>query len=127
MGVLERLVLAARAGREHAVGRRLAAHEQLSAEEILAKVLELDISTWSYVFEPSDVVRIGPMAQDFHESFGFGASDRTLPTESAIGVLLVCVKVLARRVGELEERAGAPAGRAVPDGGRGPARPAGPQ
>jgi hypothetical protein len=112
MALIHRLALAARAAREHAAGRRASDLPPLRADDILEKTLGLDVSTWTYKFEPASVTRCGPMAQDFHRVYGFGASDKSIPIESAIGVLLVCVQVLGRRLHEAEERIGALDGRA---------------
>ena len=103
MGAVRRLTLAARALGQHAAGTRAAGRPPLRAKEVLAKVQTLKVSTWSYTFEPSEVVRCGPMAQDFYKLFGFGSTDTRIPVESALGVLLVSVQELARRL-EAAER-----------------------
>ena len=98
MGAIRRLALAAQALGQHAAGARTAARAPLRAAEVLAKVQALKISTWSYTFEPSQIVRCGPMAQDFYKLFGFGSTDTRIPVESALGVLLVSVQELTRRL-----------------------------
>ena len=98
MGAIRRLTLAAKALGQHAAGTRAAGRAPLRATEVLAKVQTLKVSTWSYTFEPAEVVRCGPMAQDFYKLFGFGSTDTRIPVESALGVLLVSVQELARRL-----------------------------
>ena len=66
-------------------------------------MLDLPISTWSYDWEPAEIVRCGVMAQAFHRAYGFGSTDQRIPTESALGVLMVCVQVLARRLTRAEQ------------------------
>jgi hypothetical protein len=71
---------------------------------ILEKVARLPISTWTYVDEPSAVRHLGPMAQDFHASFGLGSDDRTYHSVDAHGVALAAIQALERRVAAQEKR-----------------------
>lgn len=114
MDAIRRLTLAASALGQHAAGTRAAGRAPLRAQEVLAKVRALKVSTWSYTFESSEVVRCGPMAQDFYKLFGFGSTDTRIPVESALGVLLVSVQELARRL-EAAEGQLARADTAEPD------------
>ena len=104
MALIRRLAQAALAAREHVSGLRDARRSAPNADEILQKVLSLPISTWSYTYESAAVERCGPIAQDFHEIFGYGAEDTSIPVESAMGVCLICIKVLARRLQETQDR-----------------------
>ena len=61
-----------------AIATRRRPSRRSDTKEILDKVARLPISTWTYVEEPSAVRHLGPMAQDFHASFGLGSDDRTL-------------------------------------------------
>jgi len=114
MSAIRRISLAVKALGQHAVGARETARAPLRADEVLEKVRALKVSTWSYAFEPAEIVRCGPMAQDFYRQFGFGTTDTRIPVESAIGVLLVSVQLLARRLEAAEHQLaalGAPTGR----------------
>jgi hypothetical protein len=71
--------------------------------QILDKVAHLPISTWTYNEEPSAVRHLGPMAQDFHASFGLGTDDRTYNSVDAHGVALASIQALERMV-EAQER-----------------------
>jgi hypothetical protein len=93
--------------------------EPADARAVLQSVAALPIHTWSYREQPS-VKHIGPMAQDFAASFGFGGSDRVIALVDANGVALAAIQALhaqlellrrenaalGRRVRELEHRAG---------------------
>ncbi len=68
---------------------------------ILATVAALPVSTWRYLWEPEDVRHLGPMAQDWHAAFGFNQDDTKIPLVDGLGVALVCVQALHRRVEEL--------------------------
>jgi len=73
-------------------------------DAILKKVSELPISTWTYLNEPSAVRHLGPMAQDFHASFGLGNDDRTYHSVDAHGVALAAIQALERVVTRQEQR-----------------------
>lgn len=76
----------------------------VDAREILDKVARLPISTWTYVDEPAGIRHLGPMAQDFHASFGLGADDRTYNSVDAHGVSLAAIQALQRLLAEQEKR-----------------------
>ena len=73
-------------------------------EAILKKVSALPISTWTYLDEPSGVRHLGPMAQDFHASFGLGDDDRTYHSVDAHGVALAAIQGLEHLVKQQEQR-----------------------
>ena len=72
--------------------------------EILRKVRELPISYWTYTNEASVVRHLGPMAQDFHASFGLGSDDRTYHSVDAHGVALAAIQALERLAAEQSKR-----------------------
>jgi hypothetical protein len=74
----------------------------VKAVDVLEKLAVLPISTWRYEWEAADVRHIGPMAQDWHATFGLGVSDTTIACVDANGILLVAVQALHRRVQELQ-------------------------
>ncbi|MFK4206601.1 tail fiber domain-containing protein [Streptomyces sp. NPDC030920] len=73
----------------------------VNGHAVLDTVAALPISTWRYLWEPEDVRHLGPMAQDWHAAFGFNRNDTTIPVVDGLGVALVCVQALHRRVEEL--------------------------
>lgn len=75
----------------------------LTAQEIMRRVAELRVCTWTYEFEPG-VRHLGPMAQDFARAFGLGRTNRMINEVDANGVALVAIQLLHRRVRELERR-----------------------
>jgi len=76
---------------------------ELNGDDVLAKLLDLPISTWRYEWEPEGVTHLGPMAQDFAAAFGLGDDDRVIAMVDAFGVLAVAVQAIARRLDALEE------------------------
>jgi hypothetical protein len=67
-------------------------------DAILARLRVLPISIWGYRGEPAQVRHLGPMAQDFHASFGLGADDRSYDTVDGHGVALAAIQALDRQV-----------------------------
>jgi hypothetical protein len=85
--------------------------EPVDGAEVLARLVRLPLSVWSYKAEDPAVRHLGPVAQDFHAAFGFGADDRSISTVDASGVALAAIQGLHElveaqeaRIAELEER-----------------------
>jgi hypothetical protein len=77
--------------------------QSVDSQWVLDQVVELPISTWSYKDGKDGHARhIGPMAQDFHSSFGVGASDRFIFQVDADGVSLAAIQALDAKVDALE-------------------------
>ena len=71
-------------------------------EEILDKVINLPVTEWNYIDDEDKVTHIGPLAQDFYESFGLGGDDKSISVIDPAGVALVSIKALAKKQQELE-------------------------
>jgi hypothetical protein len=65
----------------------------VDAREILEKVAEMPVTSWSYTNSAS-IKHIGPVAQDFKAAFGLGANDVTINTVDAQGVALAAIQGL---------------------------------
>jgi hypothetical protein len=63
--------------------------------DVLARLAQVPVSTWSYTAEDPAVRHMGPMAQDFHAAFGLGSDDRSIATVDADGVALAAIQALA--------------------------------
>ncbi|MEM9557356.1 MAG: tail fiber domain-containing protein [Acidobacteriota bacterium] len=84
--------------------------QPVDPSQILAEVVELPITTWAYIDDPT-VRHIGPMAQDFHTMFGFGGTDKGIQTRNLSSVALAAIQGLNeeleakdQRIDELEQR-----------------------
>ena len=75
--------------------------QEVSNQEILAKVSALPISSWSYKHDPGST-HIGPMSQDFYAAFGLGNDDKRIATLDTSGVALAAIKALTEKVAALE-------------------------
>ena len=67
--------------------------------EILEKVNNVPISTWTYK-ENAAVKHLGPMAQDFFDVFGLGLSETSIATIDTSGVALASIQALSKLVEE---------------------------
>lgn len=83
----------------------------LDHKALLQKIAALDITEWNFKSENKDVRHIGPMAQDFHASFGLGEYDNRIAPLDTAGVALAAIQGLQqelserdRRIAELEAR-----------------------
>jgi hypothetical protein len=77
------------------------AFAKVDLDQVLERVAQLPVATWSYIGDPVEARHMGPMAQDFHAAFGLGSSDRQIDTVDANGVLVASIKALKRDVDEL--------------------------
>jgi hypothetical protein len=62
-------------------------------ERVLARLVRLPVTAWSYRSEGS-VRHIGPMAQDFHATFGVGPDDKHITSIDEDGVAFAAIKAL---------------------------------
>ncbi len=98
-----------------------AVREPFDGQQVLDTLATLEISTWSYEWEPT-IRHLGPMSQDFMAAFGLGADERKIDLLDANGVNMVAIQALVRRLQALEaEVAGLrTAGRGTQHDGRPP-------
>ena len=87
------------------------AFEEIDADDVLDRVVELPIQSWQYKDDNAAVRHIGPTAQDFKAAFDLGESDQSIATVDTSGVALVAIQALKRqleerdaRISELEDR-----------------------
>ena len=66
-------------------------------QAILERVVAMPVSTWSYN-DAAGVRHLGPMAEDFHASFGLGSTDKAIATVDSDGVALAAIQGLHRKL-----------------------------
>jgi hypothetical protein len=76
----------------------------VDARDVLAKVATLPITTWNYISQGPTVRHIGPMAQDFHATFGVGDDPTHINVVDAMGVILAAIQGLHQIVQEQDAR-----------------------
>ncbi len=62
--------------------------------DVLKRLAEMPIETWSYKAQDADIRHIGPSAQDFYAAFGVGEDERYISAVDADGVALAAVQGL---------------------------------
>ncbi|HEU0078854.1 MAG TPA: tail fiber domain-containing protein [Longimicrobiaceae bacterium] len=75
--------------------------EEVTGEDVLARLRAIPIRSWSYRAEPDEVRHLGPTAQDFRAAFGLGTDERSIATVDADGVALAAAQALTTRTDEL--------------------------
>ncbi|WP_259532799.1 tail fiber domain-containing protein [Halalkaliarchaeum sp. AArc-CO] len=77
--------------------------EPVDPQQALAGVESLDVSTWE--FTDSDGGRhMGPMAEEFFETFGLGDSDDSIASVDADGVAFAAIQGLSAKLEQKDER-----------------------
>lgn len=74
--------------------------QSVEPKEVLAGVISLPISTWSYTAQGADVRHMGPMAQDFAAAFDLGENETTIGVVDADGVSLAAIQGMYQLVQE---------------------------
>ncbi len=75
--------------------------QEIDGRELLRKLADLPLSSWSYKADGQAARHVGPMAQDFSAAFGLGHDDRHVAPSDVAGVSLAAAQALQR---ELEAR-----------------------
>lgn len=76
----------------------------VDSQEILNKVAELPLMSWSYLTQPSSIRHLGPTSQDFKAAFGLGEDETFISTADADGVALAAIQGLYRHIGDMERK-----------------------
>jgi len=75
---------------------------------LLNRISLIDISSWNYIAQSSNIVHIGPMAQDFKVVFNLGEHSDRITTTDIDGVIIAGIKELNTRFIQLEENLSSP-------------------
>lgn len=77
----------------------------VAGDQVLAKLAELPLWTWNYLTSNDGDRHIGPVAEDFYRTFGFGESERSLSPSDVAGVALAASQALNQSLNqEIEQR-----------------------
>jgi hypothetical protein len=66
--------------------------------DILDRLLRLPMRSWSYKASPESDRHLGPVAEEFHASFGLGSDDASISWVDASGVALAAIQGLNQRL-----------------------------
>jgi hypothetical protein len=76
----------------------------VNGEELLLSLRSVPVTTWNYVSEGAQARHIGPMAEDFHATFGLGTSNTTIGVQDLAGISIAAVKALEERTAQLQAK-----------------------
>jgi hypothetical protein len=72
--------------------------------DVLARLTQLPIATWSWQKDHGKELHVGPMAQDFRAAFGLGQDDVTIVPMDMTGVAIAGVQGLYQLLEEKDQR-----------------------
>ena len=76
--------------------------ESVDPQDVLTRLNGIDIQTWRYKSEDSDIRHMGPIAEDFAAAFGLGASDTKITVTDVNGVALAAIQALSQELENLK-------------------------
>ncbi|OGV44836.1 MAG: hypothetical protein A2X46_17050 [Lentisphaerae bacterium GWF2_57_35] len=105
-GVMIGAQLAAGAGAWNTLSDRASKKNFASVDpqEVLEKLSQIPVMTWSWLPEDEASRHMGPVAQDFRSAFGLGSDERHINTADADGVALAAIQGLYQVVKEKDAK-----------------------
>lgn len=76
----------------------------IDQQEMLDKVLGLELTEWSYRTDGTGARHFGPMAEDFYATFGLGINNKSIASLDTAGVSLAAIQGLHQRMVEKDAR-----------------------
>ncbi len=78
--------------------------KSINPNDYLQKLNDLEVYTWNYKTQDPSIRHIGPMAQDFHQVFGFGTDPTRINSGDFDGINLVLIKALNEKMETLHSQ-----------------------
>jgi hypothetical protein len=81
--------------------------DPIEPAKALSGVEQMEIATWEYENddgEGSETTHIGPMAEDFHDAFDVGSSDKHINSINADGAAFAAIQGLSEKLDEKDDR-----------------------
>ena len=66
--------------------------------------MQLPIARWNYKDDEASHRHLGPMAQDFYQTFGLGTNDKHIASLDMAGVALASIQALQQQVAEKDRQ-----------------------
>jgi trimeric autotransporter adhesin len=76
----------------------------VNGKDVLSRLRNVPISTWNYISEGRGVRHMGPMAEDFFETFRLGTGNTSIGVQDLAGVSLSAIQELDQRTTELQRK-----------------------
>ena len=70
----------------------------VDADAVFKAVVTLPLSYWRYSGEAKHIRHLGPVAEDFRQTFALGSDDKSITTVDADGVAMVAIQGLNRKL-----------------------------
>lgn len=77
----------------------------VDGEDLLSRIRNVPVNSWSYIDEPGGVRHLGPFAEDFRAAFGLGIDNRSIGLLDIDGVNFAAVQALEARTAQLRAAA----------------------
>ena len=78
--------------------------QAVDCDEVLAKVVDMEITTWNYKHDEDNIRHMGPVAEDFRDAFSLGENDTSIAAMDKDGVALASIQALNKRLEAREAR-----------------------
>ena len=78
--------------------------EPIDGEDVLTKLPDIPVTSWTFKTDKTGARHAGPMAQDFYAAFGFGTDDKSISTTDVDGIALAAIKTLAEKSKQQDEK-----------------------
>jgi hypothetical protein len=75
----------------------------VEGKQVLQKLFNIPISTWSYNDQTPSIQHMGPLAEDFYAAFGLGEDEEYINTVDVDGVALAAIQGLYQLVREQQD------------------------
>lgn len=76
---------------------------ELDPIDVLGRVVQLPVLSWTYTKDAQQARHIGPMAEDFYEAFGLGDGDKHIAPSDKVGVALLAIQGLQQQIEQLTQ------------------------
>ena len=77
---------------------------RVDGEDVLSRLRDMPITTWSMIGDDAGVRHLGPVAEDFHRAFGLGIGETTIGMGDIDGVNIAAAKALEVRTRDLQDQ-----------------------
>lgn len=77
--------------------------QALNPQQVLSRLMDLDLFEWSFTSDPAGVRHLGPMAEDFHDIFRLSPDNKHISLVDSNGVALAAIQGLHEVVSEKDQ------------------------
>ena len=78
--------------------------QSIDTHNVLEQLTALPIHQWTYKHEAQDVKHMGPMAEDFYQTFKLGTTSKGISSLDASGIAMAAIQALSLKLDEKDQR-----------------------